>query len=106
MEDCVFCRIIKKEIPSSIEHEDEEIIVFHDLHPKAPLHLLIVPKKHIVSVHHAEPEDAEVLGKLFLVAQKVARARSLKGYTLQINVGREGGQVIDHVHMHLLAATT
>lgn len=105
MEDCVFCKIIEKEIPSSIEHEDEEIVVFHDIHPKAPLHLLIVPKKHIVSVDHAEPGDVETLGKLFLVAQKVASERSLKGYTLQINVGREGGQIVDHVHMHLLANT-
>lgn len=105
MEDCVFCRIIKREVSSSIEYEDEEIVAFPDIHPKAPVHLLIVPKKHIVSVDHAEPEDAGVLGKLFLVAQKVARARSLKGYTLQINVGREGGQIVDHAHMHLLANT-
>ena len=103
MEDCLFCKIARKEIPASIVLEDERFLVFHDIQPKAPLHLLIIPKKHIQSIDHVEIEDKELMGELILTAQKVARMHNLKGYRLQINVGREGGQVIDHIHLHLLA---
>lgn len=101
--DCIFCKIAAKQLPSTIEYEDENFVVFHDIHPKAPLHLLIIPRKHIHSVDHLEQEDKTLMGELILVAQKVAREKSLKGYKLLINVGREGGQEVDHLHLHLLA---
>lgn len=103
MEGCLFCKIARKEVPSKIVLEDEKFLVFHDIQPKAPLHLLIIPKKHIQSIDHIAIEDKELMGELILTSQKVARQHDLKGYKLQINVGREGGQVIDHIHLHLLA---
>jgi histidine triad (HIT) family protein len=101
--ECVFCKITNRETPAEIVYEDERIIAFKDIHPKAPVHLLIIPKKHIPSVDHLELEDKELMGELILVAQKIARAKKLKGYRLQINVGRPAGQIIDHLHLHLLA---
>ena len=101
--DCLFCKIVRREIPANIVLEDEGFLVFHDIKPKAPLHLLIIPKKHIHSVDHVGVEDKELMGELILTSQKVARLHNLKGYKLQINVGREGGQEIDHIHLHLLA---
>lgn len=101
--DCIFCKIVRKEIPADIVLEDEKFLVFHDIKPEASLHLLIIPKKHIPSVDHVEIEDKELMGELILTSQKVARQHNLKGYKLQINVGREGGQVVDHIHLHLLA---
>lgn len=78
-------------------------MAFKDIRPKAPVHLLIVPRKHIHSVDHIEREDTELMGKLILTAQKIARQQNLEGYKLQINVGRAGGQLIDHLHLHLLS---
>lgn len=103
MGDCIFCKIVRKEIPADVILEDEKFLVFHDVNPKAPLHLLIIPKKHIHSIDHVELEDKELMGELILTSQKVARLHNLRGYKLQINVGREGGQVVDHIHLHLLA---
>ena len=103
MEECIFCKIAKKEAEAKIEYEDEQFVVFHDLYPKAPLHLLLIPRKHIHSVDHLEERDTTLMGELILLAKKVARDKSLKGYQLQINVGREGGQMVDHLHLHLLA---
>ena len=102
MAECIFCKIIKKEIPTDIEYEDEKVISFKDIHPKAPVHFLIVSKKHIASVNHLEKGDQELVGNLFLAAQTIAREKNLKGYKLVVNVGREGGQIIDHLHLHLL----
>ena len=102
---CVFCKIVQKEIPAKIDYEDEEFLVFHDLHPKAPLHLLVVPKKRIVSVQDLQDEDTELAGKLLLTVKKVAAQHNLKGYKLYINVGKEGGQEVDHLHIHLLSNT-
>jgi len=103
MKNCLFCKIINKEIASEIVYEDEKIIAFKDIHPKAPVHFLIIPKKHISSVDHLEIEDKTLMGELILAAQKIAREKNLKGYRLQINVGRPAGQIIDHLHLHLLA---
>lgn len=83
-------------------YEDENFLVFPDIHPKSPLHLLVIPKKHIQSINHIEFEDKELLGELMATCQKVARMKNLKGYKLQINVGKEGGQEINHLHVHLL----
>jgi len=91
-------------MPSEIVYEDEKVIAFKDIHPVAPVHILIVPKKHIPSVDHLTAEDKDLIGDLFLVTQKITREISLakKGYKLAFNVGRGGGQIIDHLHLHLL----
>jgi len=101
--ECIFCKIGQKEMSSDIVYEDEEFMAFFDIHPKAPIHILIIPKKHIVSLKDVELDDEELAGKLLLVAKKVAQKKDLKGYKLQMNVGRDGGQEVDHIHLHLLA---
>ena len=103
MEDCLFCKIARKEKSSDIVFEDNQFVVFKDINPQAPLHLLIIPRKHIHSIEHVQTEDRELMGDLILTAQKVARQHNLAGYKLHFNVGREGGQVVDHIHLHLLA---
>ncbi|MBZ9569335.1 histidine triad nucleotide-binding protein [Patescibacteria group bacterium] len=103
MADCLFCKIIKKKLPSDIVYESDSVIAFKDINPKAPVHLLILPKEHIPSVNHLKKEDRELMGELILVAQKIAKEKKLKGYKLIINVGRGGGQLIDHLHLHLLS---
>lgn len=104
MTDCIFCKIINKEVPTEIVYEDNKVIVFKDIEPKAPLHLLIVPKKHVFSVNHLEPEDKELIGELFLVAQKTAREQNVveTGYRLIFNVGKDAGQTVNHLHLHLM----
>jgi histidine triad (HIT) family protein len=87
---------------SDIVYENDNIVAFKDIHPKAPFHILIVPKKHIESVIKLEDIDKELIGELILTAKKIAKDCNLKGYKLVINVGREGGQIIDHLHLHLL----
>ena len=101
--DCIFCKIIKGEIPSSKVFEDEKMVAFNDINPKARVHILIVPKKHIESVKQLEENDKELAGELFLVAKKIAEENNLQGYKLVVNVGREGGQLVDHLHVHLLS---
>lgn len=101
--DCIFCKIINKEEPATVEYEDDEIIVIKNIRPISEIHLLVIPKKHIESIAHLEPEDKDLMGRLILVAQKVGKDKNLKGYKLSFNVGRDCGQVIDHIHMHLLS---
>lgn len=103
MENCVFCKIANKEISAQIIYEDDKIIAFKDIKPKAPVHILIIPKKHIVSLDHVEIQDKTLVGDLVFAAQKIARDKNIKGYKLLINVGRDGGQVVEHLHMHLLS---
>lgn len=103
--DCLFCKITQKELPADIVYEDEHFVAFKDIRPKAPVHLLVVPRKHIESIDHAEIHDKELLGALLLTAQTIARQQNLDGYKLQINVGRKGGQLIDHLHVHLVSGT-
>lgn len=102
--DCIFCKIINGEIPAKILYEDQEIITFPDIHPSAPVHILIVPKKHIETIDHAEEIDQTLLGKMILVAQKLAREEGIanKGYKLIFNVKEDGGQIINHIHLHLI----
>lgn len=99
---CIFCQIINKELPSTIIYEDQEIIAFNDINPVADVHILIVPKKHIDSVMELQAEDEVLAGKLLRIAHKIAQEKGLKGYKLQFNVGKEGGQIIFHLHLHLL----
>lgn len=100
----IFTKIINKEIPAKIEHEDDLCIVIHDIHPKAPIHLLIVPKKEIATIMDAQDEDQELLGHLLLVARNMGKKLDLEGYKLQFNVGTKGGQEIFHIHLHLLGS--
>ena len=100
--DCIFCKIVRKEIPSDILHEDEFVIVFKDAHPSAPVHYLIVPKEHIQSIAHLEGNHKDVLASIIYTAKNMAEKLNMRGYKLVFNVGRDGGQVIDHLHLHLL----
>ncbi|PIR69794.1 MAG: histidine triad nucleotide-binding protein [Candidatus Niyogibacteria bacterium CG10_big_fil_rev_8_21_14_0_10_46_36] len=102
MDSCLFCSIVRKEKEADIVSEDSDIVVFTDIRPSAPVHLLIVPRKHIVSVSELEDGDAPLVGKLFLKARDVAREKHIDGYKLLFNVGRKGGQLIDHIHLHLM----
>lgn len=103
MEDCIFCKIAKGEIPSDKVFENDKIIAFNDINPKAEIHILVVPKKHIESIKHLQEPDKELIGELFLAAKKIAENKNLQGYKLVINVGREGGQLVDHLHLHLVS---
>jgi len=100
--ECIFCKIVNKLNQAEIVYEDEKILAFKDIKPQAPTHLLIIPKKHIPSVDHVETEDKMLMGELILVAKIIARERNLNSYKLQINVGRPAGQMVDHLHLHLL----
>jgi histidine triad (HIT) family protein len=104
MDICIFCKIIKREMPGSIVYQDEAITAFRDIHPVAPTHLLLVPNKHIASLNEVESEDEPVLGRLFTLARKLAEQEGIseKGYRLIVNTGPHGGQVVFHMHMHLM----
>ena len=104
---CLFCRIRDGEIPSKQVYEDEHLIAFHDIYPKAPLHVLIVPRKHIATINDLEDGDAELVGRLFLAAKKIAADAGYgNGYRVLMNCGEQGGQVIFHMHLHLMAGFT
>jgi histidine triad (HIT) family protein len=101
--DCIFCRISRKEIPAKLVYEDTELFAFEDLHPQAPTHILICPRKHIVNLTDAAPEDAALLGRILLVAAQLARERKLTGgYRTTINSGGGAGQSVFHLHVHLM----
>ena len=100
---CLFCRIIRGGSPSRKVYEDDRVYAFEDARPQAPTHVLIVPKKHIVDLKHAVPEDAEIIGYCHLIAAQIARERQIEdGYRTVYNVGPKSGQSIFHLHMHLL----
>jgi histidine triad (HIT) family protein len=102
---CVFCEIVAGRSPAAVEYEDDEILAFHDIYPKAPVHVLVVPKRHVASVMALEPEDASLVGRLVLTAKRIGEARGFaeRGYRLALHCGPEGGQVVDHLHLHFLA---
>jgi histidine triad (HIT) family protein len=103
MPDCIFCRIIRGEAPVKKVYEDERAFVFEDINPQAPTHVLIIPKKHIVGLKESQPEDAEIIGYLHLVAAQIARERGIEdGYRTVFNVGPRAGQSVFHLHLHLL----
>lgn len=105
MSDCIFCKIISKEMDTEIIYEDDEMVAFNDIYPKAKTHVLIVPKKHIDTIKDLkEDEKDEILvGKMVLTAQKIAKEKNLDGYNLQFNVGKSAGQIIFHIHLHLMS---
>ena len=103
MNNCAFCRIVRGEAAARIVYRDEDVTAFHDLHPRAPIHLLIVPNRHMAGVAEVEPEDEVVLGKLFVVARRLAEQEDIvDGYRLVVNNGPRAGQSVFHLHMHLL----
>ena len=103
MGDCLFCKIGRKEIPAKLVYEDEAIFAFEDIHPQAPAHILICPRKHVVSLTDATAEDTAMLGRLQLVAAKLATEHKLTdGYRTVVNNGRGAGQSVFHLHLHLL----
>ena len=103
MSDCLFCKIVKKEIRSRIEHETEKTFAFHDINPQAPFHVLIVPKKHFENVGAAGEGDKELLGELLLEAKGIAVKNGWLDYRLVFNNGTQAGQTVFHAHLHLLA---
>jgi histidine triad (HIT) family protein len=101
--DCLFCKIAAGEIPVTRLYENDHVLAFPDLHPQAPVHILIIPKQHFASVVSTSITEAELLGELLLAASKVAQRQHLEnGFRLVINTGRDGGQTVEHLHLHLL----
>ena len=105
MDECIFCKIVKGEIPSEKVYEDDEILAFKDINPAAPIHILVIPKKHIDSLAQVEKQDEPLLGKMHGVINKVAKEQGVleKGYRLIVNCGKDSGQEVMHLHFHLLA---
>lgn len=102
--DCIFCEIINGNIPSTKVYEDEFVTAFNDLNPQAPVHILIVPKKHIASANDILDEDAELVGRVFLAAKQIAEKLGIKGgYRIINNCGKDAGQTVMHLHFHMLA---
>lgn len=102
--ECVFCRIVAGEVPASIVFQDDELMAFHDIHPQAPVHILVIPKAHIASLNELRPEHTALIGRLVLLATELARKENISdsGYRLAISCGAEGGQVVPHLHLHLI----
>ena len=104
MSDCVFCRIVRREAKATVVFEDDEVLAFRDLSPQAPVHLLVIPKKHVASLAEAEASDAALLGKLLLAARDLAICEGIdaRGYRVVANRGAGAGQTIFHLHFHVL----
>ncbi len=102
--DCIFCKIANKEIPSEFLYEDELVLAFRDIHPIAPVHVLVIPKKHIESVTDIKKEDEQIMGRLIWAAKKIADDLGISedGYKLLFRVGKSGGQEVEHIHLHLI----
>lgn len=105
MSNCIFCKIINKEIPSTIVYEDNEILAFNDINPQAPVHILIIPKKHISDMTEITEENIDLIGKIHLAAVKIAEEKGFaqKGFRLVNNCKEDGGQIVFHLHYHLMA---
>jgi len=104
MDSCLFCKISRKELTAKIVYENETIIAFRDIRPQAPVHILIIPKKHIATINDLEEEDKAIVGEIFLIAKQIAKSENLseRGYRLVFNCNRDAGQEIYHIHLHLL----
>ena len=106
MDDCIFCKIARAEIPSKKIYEDAEVLAFHDIHPQAPVHFMLIPKKHIASLGEASAEDAGVLGRMLALSGRLVREQgSPDGYRTIINTGRIGRQDVMHLHIHVLGGS-
>lgn len=104
MDNCIFCKIINGEIPSKKVYEDDEILAFNDINPAAPIHILVIPKKHITSLATMKKEDEKIIGKIYSVINKIAEEQNFKdeGYRVIVNCGKNGGQEVMHLHFHIL----
>ena len=108
MEECIFCEIAAKRMDSKIVYEDDKVVAFKDISPQAPVHILIIPKKHISGVTTLEEEDRELVGHMYIVSQQLAKDFSVYqcGFRLVVNSGPDAGQAVDHLHMHFLGGRT
>ncbi|MDH5472905.1 MAG: histidine triad nucleotide-binding protein [Gammaproteobacteria bacterium] len=106
MTDCIFCKIISGDIPGDIVYQDDDVLAFRDLNPQAPTHVLVIPRKHIATTNDIQPEDAELIGKMYLAAKQIAKDEAIDeaGYRTVINCNRAAGQTVFHIHLHLLGA--
>ncbi|WP_067924606.1 histidine triad nucleotide-binding protein [Alicyclobacillus shizuokensis] len=104
MEDCLFCKIVAGAVPAKKVYESEDLLAFEDIQPQAPVHVLVIPKKHIPSAHHIQEEDCALIGRLHLAVQKVAEDLGIAadGYRIVTNIGRHGQQTIPHLHYHVV----
>ncbi len=104
MEDCIFCKIINKEIPASIVFEDEKMIAFNDINPQAPIHILLIPREHFASLNDIPKEKKNILSHLLLKARQIAQEKGIaeKGYRIVLNTEKDSGQEVFHIHFHLL----
>ncbi|MGV6859693.1 MAG: histidine triad nucleotide-binding protein [bacterium] len=105
MSDCIFCKIVDGEIPADVVYENDHVVVFRDLNPQAPVHLLAIPRKHIASINEVAEDDAETMGQLFLAAKAVAEQEGFsgQGYRTTMNCGEQAGQTVFHAHLHILS---
>lgn len=103
MENCIFCQIVKKEKKAKIIYEDDLTIGFYDINPQSPVHILVIPKKHIVDLIEIKEEDKEILSHIFLVIKKISRELGIKSFRVVTNTGRDSGQSVFHLHFHLLS---
>jgi len=103
MDNCIFCKIINKEIPSTPVFEDEDLIVINDISPQAPIHMLLIPKNHIINLDDVKQENSEILSKILIRAKEVAKENNIEGkYKVTTNIGEMAGQTVFHMHFHLL----
>ncbi len=104
MADCLFCKIIAGEIPSTKVYEDDSVLAFRDIDPKAPTHILVIPKDHYVSIHDVPEEKSSLFADLMSAVSSIVRQENLVdgGYRLVVNSGSDGGQIVDHIHVHIL----
>lgn len=100
--ECLFCKIVAGGIPSSQLYEDDDVLAFRDINPQAPFHALVIPKTHIATLNDFDSDDCALIGRLLLAAKQLAAEQGLPGYRVAMNVGREGGQVVFHAHLHVL----
>ena len=105
MEDCLFCKIVKGEIPSKKVYEDEDVYAFSDINPQAPIHILVIPKKHITSIVELNEENKDIVGKIFITINKIAKENGFleDGFRVISNCGENAGQTVKHLHFHILA---
>ncbi|SFA75657.1 histidine triad nucleotide-binding protein [Clostridium frigidicarnis] len=104
MDDCIFCKIVNKEIPSTKVYEDDKVLAFKDISPEAPVHIVIVPKEHIRSTNELNENNASIVAHIFIIINKIAEEQGIKdsGYRIINNCGEHGGQTVNHIHFHLL----
>ena len=100
--DCLFCKIVAGELPAERLYEDDDLLAFKDISPQAPFHALIIPKVHFATLNELEPQDAALAGRMFIAAKSLAEEHELPGYRVVVNTNAQGGQVVYHVHMHVL----